>query len=176
MLGAIGKVLQSHRVEYYRIATSNSGTVRSDSAIDIDGGLYTLGFYAKLGETLGNRRMLLDGEPARLGKDPLFQSQHLLCPAHGTALLINAFNFPCWGLWEKAAPALLSGVPVIVKPASATAWLAQRMAADVIGRRAAGRRPVRCLRQFNRLTRSVASVRCALLHGFGAHGGHNPRA
>jgi len=132
MLGAINKVLQSQRDEYFRIATANSGTVRNDSAIDIDGGLYTLGFYAKLGETLGSRRVLLDGEPTRLGKDPLFQSQHLLCPTRGVALLINAFNFPSWGLWEKAAPALLSGVPVIVKPATATAWLAQRMVADVV--------------------------------------------
>lgn len=41
-------------------------------------------------------------------------------------------NFPSWGLWEKAAPALLSGVPVIVKPATATAWLTQRMVADVV--------------------------------------------
>ncbi|HYA66421.1 MAG TPA: 3,4-dehydroadipyl-CoA semialdehyde dehydrogenase [Burkholderiaceae bacterium] len=132
LLAAIGQVLQSQREEYYRIATANSGTVRADSAIDIDGGLYTLGFYAKLGETLGSRRFLLDGEAVRLGKDPLFQSQHVLTPARGIALLINAFNFPSWGLWEKAAPALLSGVPVIVKPASATAWLAQRMVADVI--------------------------------------------
>ncbi|MEY4694157.1 MAG: 3,4-dehydroadipyl-CoA semialdehyde dehydrogenase, partial [Pseudomonadota bacterium] len=35
-------------------------------------------------------------------------------------------------LWEKAAPALLSGVPVIIKPATATAWLTQRMVKDVI--------------------------------------------
>ena len=48
------------------------------------------------------------------------------------ALFINAFNFPAWGLWEKAAAALLSGVPVIVKPATATAWLTQRMVKDVI--------------------------------------------
>jgi 3,4-dehydroadipyl-CoA semialdehyde dehydrogenase len=47
-------------------------------------------------------------------------------------MFINAFNFPSWGLWEKAAPALLSGVPVIVKPATATAWLTQRMVKDVI--------------------------------------------
>ena len=32
----------------------------------------------------------------------------------------------------KAAPALLSGVPIIVKPATATAWLTQRMVKDVI--------------------------------------------
>src|SRR5690606_7808936 len=48
------------------------------------------------------------------------------------ALFINAFNFPSWGLWEKAAPALLSGVPVVVKPATATAWLTQRMVQDVV--------------------------------------------
>ena len=132
MLAAAGKLLQTHRDAYYEIATANSGTVKNDSAVDIDGGLFTLGTYAKLGEGLGDRRFLLDGEPARLGKDPLFQSQHVLLPTRGVALFINAFNFPSWGLWEKAAPALLSGVPVIIKPATATAWLTQRMVRDVV--------------------------------------------
>jgi 3,4-dehydroadipyl-CoA semialdehyde dehydrogenase len=67
-----------------------------------------------------------------MGKDPVFQTQHVLNPTRGVALFINAFNFPSWGLWEKAAPALLSGVPVIVKPATATAWLTQRMVQDVV--------------------------------------------
>jgi 3,4-dehydroadipyl-CoA semialdehyde dehydrogenase len=106
--------------------------VKNDSAVDIDGGLFTLGTYAKLGEGLGDRHFLFDGEAARLGKDPLFQSQHVRLPTRGLALFINAFNFPSWGLWEKAAPALLSGVPVIIKPATATAWLTQRMVKDVI--------------------------------------------
>ncbi|KJS74561.1 MAG: 3,4-dehydroadipyl-CoA semialdehyde dehydrogenase [Serpentinimonas sp.] len=132
LLAAIAAVLQANRDAYYEISTANSGTVRNDSAIDVDGGIYTLGYYAKLGESLGDRHFLLDGEAARLGKDPLFQSQHILSPTRGVALCINAFNFPSWGLWEKAAPALLSGVPVIVKPASATAWLTQRMVQDVI--------------------------------------------
>jgi 3,4-dehydroadipyl-CoA semialdehyde dehydrogenase len=131
-LTAVGKVLQGHRDDYFRIATANSGTVRNDSAIDIDGALYTLNYYAKLGDGLGELHFLIDGEPIRLGKDPLFQSQHLLVPTRGAALLINAFNFPSWALWEKAAPALLSGVPVILKPATATAWLAQRMIHDVV--------------------------------------------
>jgi 3,4-dehydroadipyl-CoA semialdehyde dehydrogenase len=132
MLAAIGQVLQGQRDAYYEIATANSGTVKNDSAVDVDGGFYTLGTYAKFGETLGDRRFLVDGDAARLGKDPLFQSQHVLVPTRGVALLINAFNFPGWGLWEKAAPALLSGVPVIVKPATATAWLTQRMVRDVV--------------------------------------------
>jgi 3,4-dehydroadipyl-CoA semialdehyde dehydrogenase len=132
LLGAVVKVLQANRDAYYEIATSNSGTVKNDSAVDIDGAIFTLGHYAKLGDSLGDARMLIDGESARLGKDPLFQSQHVATPTRGVALFINAFNFPSWGLWEKAAPALLSGVPVIVKPATATAWLTQRMAKDVI--------------------------------------------
>ena len=132
MLAGALKVMQGQREAYYEIATANSGTVKNDSAVDIDGGLFTLGQYAKMGETLGERHHLLDGEAVRLGKDPLFQSRHVLLPTRGVALFINAFNFPAWGLWEKAAPALLSGVPVIVKPATATAWLTQRMVKDVV--------------------------------------------
>ncbi|CAN5811803.1 hypothetical protein BH09PSE5_BH09PSE5_18960 [soil metagenome] len=132
LLGAIVKVLQANRNSYYEIATANSGTVKNDSAVDIDGGIFTLGQYAKWGDALGDVRALRDGDAAKLGKEPVFQSQHLQVPTRGVALFINAFNFPSWGLWEKAAPALLSGVPVIVKPATATAWLTQRMVRDVI--------------------------------------------
>ncbi|WP_304303889.1 3,4-dehydroadipyl-CoA semialdehyde dehydrogenase [Pseudacidovorax intermedius] len=132
LLAAVVKVLQANRDAYYEIATANSGTVKNDSAVDIDGGIFTLGQYAKWGESLGDAHALKDGEPARLGREPVFQSQHVQVPVQGVALFINAFNFPAWGLWEKAAPALLSGVPVIVKPATATAWLTQRMVRDVI--------------------------------------------
>jgi 3,4-dehydroadipyl-CoA semialdehyde dehydrogenase len=132
MLSAAVKVLQANRDAYYDIATANSGTVKNDTAVDVDGGIFTLGTYAKMGESLGDRHFMLDGDAARLGKDPLFQSQHVLTPTRGVALFINAFNFPSWGLWEKAAPALLSGVPVIIKPATATAWLTQRMVKDVV--------------------------------------------
>ncbi|WP_395139480.1 3,4-dehydroadipyl-CoA semialdehyde dehydrogenase [Schlegelella aquatica] len=131
-LGRIVKVLQAQREAYYEIALANSGTTRADSAVDIEGAIYTLGQYARWGETLGDARFLIDGETARLAKDGSFQSQHVHVPTPGLALFINAFNFPAWGLWEKAAPALLAGVPVVVKPATATAWLTQRMVADVI--------------------------------------------
>ncbi len=132
LLGEVVKVLQANRDAYYEIATANCGTTKNDSAVDIDGGIFTLGYYAKQGEALGDARYLLDGERIRMGKDPVFQTQHVLNPTRGVALFINAFNFPSWGLWEKAAPALLSGVPVIVKPATATAWLTQRMVKDVV--------------------------------------------
>ena len=132
LLARIGELLQGKRDDYYAIATANSGTTRIDSAIDIDGAIYTLGQYARWGAKLGDARALHDGETVSLAKDGSFRSAHLLTPQRGVALFINAFNFPSWGLWEKAAPALLSGVPVIVKPATATAWLTQRMVADVV--------------------------------------------
>ncbi|MCZ7560416.1 MAG: 3,4-dehydroadipyl-CoA semialdehyde dehydrogenase [Burkholderiaceae bacterium] len=131
-LARIAEVLQGRRDAYYDIALQNSGTTRNDSAVDIDGAIYTLGQYARWGAKLGAARWLADGEPVKLGKDGSFQSGHILVPQRGIALFINAFNFPAWGLWEKAAPALLSGVPVVVKPATATAWLTQQMVADVI--------------------------------------------
>lgn len=132
LLAAVVKVLQANRDAYYEIATANSGTVKNDSAVDIDGAIFTVGQYAKWGDALGDVRALRDGDAVKLGKEPVFQSQHLQVPTRGVALFINAFNFPSWGLWEKAAPALLSGVPVIVKPATATAWLTQRMVRDVV--------------------------------------------
>jgi 3,4-dehydroadipyl-CoA semialdehyde dehydrogenase len=132
LLAKIGELLQGKRDDYYAIATANCGTTRNDSAIDIDGALYTLGQYARWGAKLGEAHALHDGETVALAKDGSFRTTHLMTPQRGVALFINAFNFPSWGLWEKAAPALLSGVPVIVKPATATAWLTQRMVADVV--------------------------------------------
>lgn len=132
LLGEVAKVLQKHRDAYFEISTANSGTVKNDSAVDIDGAIFTLGQYAKWGASMGDAKAMRDGTPVKLSKEGAFQSQHVLVPTRGVALFINAFNFPSWGLWEKAAPALLSGVPVIVKPATATAWLTHRMVSDVI--------------------------------------------
>lgn len=132
LLGRIADMLAANRDTYYRIALENSGSPKSDAAIDVDGAIYTLKYYAKEGATLGESASLRDGALSRLGKDESFQALHLAQPLRGAAVLINAFNFPSWGLWEKAAPALLSGVPVLVKPATATAWLAHKMVEDVV--------------------------------------------
>ena len=132
MLAEMVKLMQSKRDEYYAISLANSGTTKADSGIDVDGGIFTLGYYAKLGAGLGDAKSLTDGAAAVMSKDQLFQSQHMMVPVRGLALFINAFNFPSWGLWEKAAPALLSGVPVVIKPATVTAWLTHKMVADVI--------------------------------------------
>jgi len=132
LLAAIADVLTANRGSYEAIAIANSGNTRADAAIDIDGGIGTLKYYARLGSALGDARFLLDEKPIRLAKAENFQAVHVLAPRRGVAVHINAFNFPSWGLWEKAAVSLLSGVPVIAKPASATALLAHAMVRDVL--------------------------------------------
>lgn len=132
LLSAIADVLIANRARYESIAIANSGNTKIDAAIDIDGGIGTLKYYARLGSGLGDARRLLDEKPIRLAKAENFQAIHLLVPRRGVAVHINAFNFPSWGLWEKAAVSLLAGVPLVAKPASATAWLAHAMVRDVV--------------------------------------------
>ena len=132
LLGAIADVLIANRARYEEIAVANSGNTKIDAAIDIDGGIGTLKYYARLGAPLGEAKALLDEKPVRLAKAENFQAIHLLTPRHGVAVHINAFNFPSWGLWEKAACALLAGMPMLAKPASATCWLSHQMVRDVI--------------------------------------------
>jgi 3,4-dehydroadipyl-CoA semialdehyde dehydrogenase len=132
LIGALADVLTANRARYEQIAIANSGNTKLDAAIDIDGGIGTLKYYARLGANLGETRILLDEKPVRLAKAENFQAIHLMVPRRGVAIHINAFNFPSWGLWEKAAVALLAGMPVVAKPASATALLAHAMVKDVI--------------------------------------------
>jgi 3,4-dehydroadipyl-CoA semialdehyde dehydrogenase len=132
LLERIVQVLSAKRAAYYQIALENSGSPKADAAIDIEGALFTLKYFARLGSALGPGRFLQEGDSTSLAKNDVYQSLHLGTPLKGAAVLINAFNFPSWGLWEKAAVALLSGVPVFAKPAAATAWLAHRMVEDVV--------------------------------------------
>ncbi len=132
LVGAVADVLIANRAKYESIAVANSGNTKIDAAIDIDGGIGTLKYYARLGGSLGGATLLLDEKPVRLAKAENFQAIHLLAPRHGVAVHINAFNFPSWGLWEKAAVSILAGVPVLAKPASSTAMLAYEMARDVV--------------------------------------------
>jgi 3,4-dehydroadipyl-CoA semialdehyde dehydrogenase len=132
LIGAIADVLAANRARYEAIAIANSGNTRSDAAIDIDGGIATLTYYARVGRSLGNAKLLVNDKPARLTKAENYAALHVLVPRRGVAVHINAFNFPSWGLWQKAAVSLLSGVPFLAKPASATALLSHAMVRDVV--------------------------------------------
>jgi len=132
LLGKVADALAGRREEWFEIARKNSGNTKADAQIDVDGAIGTLKYFAKIGAKLGPTHMLRDGSPARLARDPNFQGLHVGVPLDGVAVHINAFNFPAWGLWEKAAVSLLAGMPVFAKPATSTAWLAQEMVSAVI--------------------------------------------
>ncbi len=131
LLKEIAKALHGAREELLDLAQQNGGNTRGDAKFDVDGAIGTLSAYASFGEALGkrvgDRRFLTDGEMFALTRSPRFVGQHVWVPRTGVAVHINAFNFPAWGTFEKVAVALLAGIPIISKPATATALLTWRM-------------------------------------------------
>src|SRR5467141_996209 len=132
MLAKVSDVLAANRDDYFRLSLRNVGARQADASFDVDGAIYTMKYYSKSGRALAEGKMLKEGASIALSKSNAFAGQHFLMPAKGAAVFISAFNFPACGLCEKAAPALLSGVPIVVKPASPTAWLAHRMVEDIV--------------------------------------------
>ena len=101
LLEAMSKCIHGAREALIDIGRVNGGNTRGDAKFDIDGGTATLMYYAKLGAQLGDRKTLLDGEAITIGGARM-QGQHILSTRPGVAVHINAFNFPVWGLAEKA--------------------------------------------------------------------------
>lgn len=125
MIKQLGLAIMERKDELYALNLSTGATAK-DGWIDIEGGAGTLFSMASKGKReLPDSTVLLDGAPERLSKHGTFIGQHIYTSRHGAAVLINAFNFPVWGMLEKMAPALLAGMPVITKPATSTAYLAE---------------------------------------------------
>ncbi|MFL6850213.1 MAG: phenylacetic acid degradation bifunctional protein PaaZ [Sphingomicrobium sp.] len=125
MIKALGLAIMARKEELYEL-NYLTGATRKDGWIDIEGGAGTLfSFSSKGRRELPDAHVLLDGQLEGLSKNGTFVGQHVYTSLQGAAVHINAFNFPVWGMLEKLAPTLLAGVPAIVKPASATAYLAE---------------------------------------------------
>src|SRR5690348_6994531 len=125
MLKALGLAIMARKEELYEL-NYLTGATRKDGWIDIDGGIGRLFVYAGKGtRERPDSRVYIDGAVETLSKGGTFVAQHICVPLEGAAVHINAFNFPVWGMLEKLAPTLLAGVPAIVKPASATAYLTE---------------------------------------------------
>ena len=127
VLEGMSKALHQVRDALIEASVVNAGTTRSDSKFDIDGATGTLAYYAALGKKLGGARSLVDGPGEQLTRSARFFGRHVKVPRRGVAVHVNAFNFPAWGLAEKAAVALLAGVPVVSKPATSTALATYRL-------------------------------------------------
>ncbi len=132
MLKALAKHLMDKKEDFYRISAW-TGATRADSWVDIEGGLGTVFTYASLARReFANETFLVEGPSEGLSKHGTFLGRHILVPKEGVSVHINAFNFPCWGMLEKIAPSLIAGVPVIVKPATASSYLTEAMVKEIV--------------------------------------------
>jgi len=130
MLKALALHLASKKEQFYTLSY-RSGATRADSWIDIEGGIGNLFAYASLRRKFPDETFCLDGEVHSLSKGGSFIGQHLLVPKEGTAIHINAFNFPVWGMLEKIAVNLLAGIPAVVKPATITSYLTEAVVREI---------------------------------------------
>jgi oxepin-CoA hydrolase/3-oxo-5,6-dehydrosuberyl-CoA semialdehyde dehydrogenase len=123
LLRELGGYLQTRKAELYDVSF-DTGATKRDHFFDVDGGIGTLfSFASKARRELPDERFTLDGALEKLSKKGTFAGRHVMLPLHGAALQINAYNFPVWGMLEKFAPAFLAGMPVFVKPATATSYV-----------------------------------------------------
>jgi oxepin-CoA hydrolase/3-oxo-5,6-dehydrosuberyl-CoA semialdehyde dehydrogenase len=132
MLKQLGAYLMERKELFYECSKA-TGATRSDSWVDIEGGIGTLfAMSSKARIEMPNSQVYIDGPQERLSRNGTFIGQHIYTPLRGVAVQINAFNFPCWGMLEKFAPSFIAGVPSIVKPGSQTAFLTELMVKHII--------------------------------------------
>ncbi len=120
--------------KYYPVSYK-TGATKSDSWVDIEGGIGNLFANASLRRKFADQPFLVDGESHKISKNGTFVGQHIMVPKRGVAVHINAFNFPIWGMLEKCAVNWLAGMPAIVKPATLTSFLTEAMVKDIIASR-----------------------------------------
>ena len=130
MLKRLALHLHSLKEEFYQVSWA-TGATRADSWIDIEGGIGNLFANASLRRQLPDTPFATDGDFIPLSKEGTFGGHHILVPKQGVAVHINAYNFPVWGMLEKVAVNWLAGVPAIVKPATVTSFLTERVVAAI---------------------------------------------
>ena len=132
MLKRLALYLNDRRKEFYPVSAM-TGATKADNWIDIDGGIGTLFVYASKGRReLPDEPFYVDGAPEGLSRNGTFIGRHICVPLEGCAIHINAFNFPVWGMLEKVAPTLLAGMAAIVKPATSTCYLTEKVVQAIV--------------------------------------------
>ena len=131
MLKALALYLFERKDKYYPISYQ-TGATKSDSWVDIEGGIGNLFSNASLRRRFPDQPFYVDGEAVSLSKTGKFIGHHIMVPREGIAIHINAFNFPIWGMLEKIAVNLLAGVPALVKPATITSYVTEAIFRDMI--------------------------------------------
>lgn len=128
----LAQYLLERKEEYYELS-SHTGATRRDSWIDIEGGIgsmFTLSSKSRI--ELSDLPYHVEGSHEQLSREGTFLGQHICVPRQGVGIHINAFNFPVWGMLEKLAPTIISGMPAIIKPAPTGSYLAHKVFEDMV--------------------------------------------
>ncbi len=131
MLRSLALHLLSKKDQFYKVSWA-TGATKTDSWVDIEGGIGNLFAYAGLRRQFPDETYCVEGEVIRLSKENTFVGHHICVPKEGVAIHINAFNFPVWGMLEKVAVNWLAGVPAIVKPATVTSFLTEAVVKEIV--------------------------------------------
>ncbi|MGI9232979.1 MAG: aldehyde dehydrogenase family protein, partial [Woeseiaceae bacterium] len=90
MLKALAQYLMEHKAEFYELSTQ-TGATRTDSWVDIDGGISTLFVFSSKGRReMPDDHVYLEGPPEVLSRSGTFVGQHICTPKLGAAVHINA--------------------------------------------------------------------------------------
>lgn len=131
-LKALATYLLTRKEVLYDLAYETGATKR-DCAADIDCGIALLAEYADWAKAaLPDARAFVEAgvEPPRHAGG--LARLELMTPLPGVAVAVNAFNCPVAGLLAKLAPAILSGMPVVVKAATAAVQVAEALANQIV--------------------------------------------
>jgi oxepin-CoA hydrolase/3-oxo-5,6-dehydrosuberyl-CoA semialdehyde dehydrogenase len=131
MIKELALYLHKNKDKFYPVSYQ-TGATKSDSWVDIEGGIGNLFANASLRKKFPAQTYFVDGEMAPLSKGGSFIGHHIMVPKKGVAIHINAFNFPIWGMLEKCAVNWLSGVAAVVKPATITSFLTESMVREIV--------------------------------------------
>lgn len=131
MLKKLAFHLMDKKEKFYEVSKA-TGATRVDSWIDIEGGIGNVFSNASLRRQFPDLPYHVDGETVGLSKGGSFVGHHIMVPKEGVAVHINAFNFPIWGMLEKAAVNWLAGMPCIIKPAEQTCYLTEVAVKEII--------------------------------------------
>lgn len=131
MLKALALYLIERKDKFYGLSAA-TGATRTDSWIDIEGGIGNLFANASLRRQFPDLPYAVEGDSVPLSKGGSFIGHHILVPKRGVAVHINAFNFPIWGMLEKIAVNIMAGVPAVVKPSEYTSYLTELMVKEIV--------------------------------------------
>jgi acyl-CoA reductase-like NAD-dependent aldehyde dehydrogenase len=116
-------LLADRREEFARSIAAEAGKPIKTARVEADRAVDTFRFSAAVARTLAGEMVPLEASVAGMGK-----LGFVLRVPIGVVAAISPFNFPLNLVAHKVAPAIASGCPVVLKPASATPLTALKLA------------------------------------------------